>query len=106
MNKYEEALKELLANADYVINTSDKKFTLSFDTLRGLGVRNSLMAQRLQELVKRATPMKPIKDAFDCYKCPNCGEFKLECSFDNYGYCDTRLDYCPECGQSLDWSDK
>lgn len=39
----------------------------------------------------------------DCYECPNCDSFigiVSDCKDENY-----RDDYCPHCGQALDWSD-
>lgn len=33
---------------------------------------------------------------YDMYECPNCGK-SYEIDYDRY-------DYCPECGQKIDWS--
>lgn len=100
-NKYEKALKDLKTENIRVEITGFEDQYISVATLMTKDV-----LEPIEELVKRATPMKPINDYFGGYKCPNCGEYKLVCSFENYGYCDTRLDYCPECGQAIDWSDK
>lgn len=35
---------------------------------------------------------------YDMYDCPNCGKH-YELDYEEY-------DYCPKCGQKLDWSDK
>lgn len=34
---------------------------------------------------------------YDTWKCPNCGEC-YEVDYDDY-------DYCPKCGQKIDWSE-
>lgn len=39
----------------------------------------------------------------DCYECPNCDSFLgyvLECKEEHY-----QNNYCPECGQKIDWSE-
>ena len=78
MNKYKEAFREVERNLQY--SCSD-----AIDTL--------------YELVCKATPMKPvIGKKFTYYlRCPNCNEFAEE---DGGG----RYEYCPCCGQKLDWS--
>lgn len=50
--------------------------------------------QTLQELVDKETPMKPVK-IFERVCCPKCSFPVI--IIDNY---------CPNCGQRLDWSDK
>lgn len=35
---------------------------------------------------------------YDTWICPNCGKYH-EVDYDNY-------DFCPDCGQALDWSDE
>ena len=72
----------------------------------------------LQELVDKEKPKKGIKeivlDAYDCddrnidfeyeiIKCPNCN-FHLVDETEGWNFED--WDYCPECGQKLDWSDE
>lgn len=36
--------------------------------------------------------------------CPNCGEVNLQHE-NEYGNMDANYDFCPDCGQSIDWSD-
>lgn len=54
----------------------------------------------LQELVDKATPIKPIKDEpsqiryVQTYKCPKCGG----------SFSGTISKYCYHCGQAIDWS--
>jgi hypothetical protein len=72
----------------------------------------------LQELVDKEVPKKGIKeivlDAYDCddrsidfeyeiVKCPNCN-FHLVDETENWDFED--WNYCPNCGQALDWSDE
>lgn len=75
--------------------------------------------ETLKELVERATPKKPEyyseeKDGYwsgdvyfkggttECWECPSCGSFI--CYVDEENICGD--DYCPTCGQALDWSDE
>ena len=61
----------------------------------------------LQELVNKATPTKPNiwgdgidsngEIIYDMYDCPSCDK-SYEIDYEKY-------DYCPNCGQRLDWSD-
>lgn len=52
---------------------------------------------RLEELEKKETPMKPIRHSNNYYRCENCDGL-----FQNYHY----QNYCPNCGQRLDWEVK
>lgn len=59
------------------------------------------------ELEAKATPKKPQLEGdgydnegnlvYDTWICPNCNEH-YEVDYDDY-------DFCPECGQKLDWSE-
>ncbi|WP_050636165.1 hypothetical protein [Candidatus Stoquefichus sp. SB1] len=75
------------------------KYQKSLNTLRKEYLNNdSKECDILQELVDKATPKKPTK----IYKrCPNC-DHKVSWNY----YADRKLNYCPECGQRLDWSDE
>lgn len=78
MNKYEEALNELV---DINYNGEDAQDIM--EQARDI----------LQELIERATPKK--LNSIDVYvKCPNCSNDEIR-DIDNY---------CPNCGQALDWS--
>ena len=49
----------------------------------------------LQELVDKATPKKPTKSV-----CPNCDSWDIYSEeFDN------KYNFCPNCGQAIDWSE-
>ena len=58
----------------------------------------------LQELVKRNEPMKVDLETTlslidgDYYNCPKCGDDDMLIGI--------RYNYCPYCGQKLDWSDE
>lgn len=55
----------------------------------------------LEEIVKKSIPKKPLEvyeyflDVYLFGECPVCGE-------DCYG----TMNYCPKCGQALDWSEE
>ena len=96
MNKYQEALANILfycghANYDKYLNPK------VFEELK-----------IIQELVDKATPKKVIIRAILYCNCNN-GEcdngFIYHCPVCNI--CDVEnMNYCPDCGQALDWSGK
>jgi hypothetical protein len=49
----------------------------------------------VKNAIKRNTPMKVKKDIG--------GEFCPRCEFDSFGM--GAINYCPQCGQKLDWSE-
>ena len=53
-----------------------------------------LAYERVMDAVEKQMPLKVT----NMYRCPNCG---LDPTIDN----DYMLNYCPHCGQALDWSD-
>ena len=56
----------------------------------------------LPELVERATPKKPnvmTVDKQEWLVCPKCGYDTMKDYINKY-------DFCPSCGQSIDWSVK
>lgn len=50
-----------------------------------------------KKLKDKETPKKPIHHLIDFYRCVNCNNI-----FQNHHY----EEYCPNCGQKLDWSDE
>lgn len=63
-----------------------------------------LTPEEIISLKERNTPKKPDYEGdgyadgelvYDTWICPNCGT-KYEVDYDEY-------DYCPECGQAIDW---
>ena len=114
MNKYQEAIEKLRNSKIklhvFVGQTEEIEAPTIFDFYH-----SEIFA--LQELVEKATPKKvtieTIVDGFDDgdfggtfeYKkatCPNCEGILIDETeeVDLEGY-----DYCPNCGQALDWSD-
>lgn len=98
MNKYQKALNNLKI-LDYEDLYDD---------------RDLEWCETLQELVDKETPKKPIEkfisDGYDeqgtfknkIIQCPNC-EFEL---YNEYECIDYTFNYCPKCGQRIDWSDE
>lgn len=96
MNKYQEAL-------DYA-----KKHLDSKQDLEKVGV--------LQELVDKATPLKPQKEYVQYvvdgtyYSCPCCGYLIDKfCIMQDNNYKKIVIktsSYCSKCGQTIDWSDE
>ena len=103
MNKYQEAWNKIKQTTNYDVRAfsdDDEEIKL------------------LQELVDRATPMKPIKERNGYIICGNCGEctgiftkyteqttdetFDGEIEFD-YHIEYTENEFCSICGQALDW---
>lgn len=68
---------------------------------------NDLALAITQKAIEKQIPKKPNYEGdgydengnliYDTWICPNCGKH-YEVDYDNY-------DFCPECGQALDWSD-
>ncbi len=59
------------------------------------------------EALEKQIPKKPYIqqiEVYDCYECPNCDSFLgyvSECKEEYY-----QNNYCPECGQSIDWGNE
>ena len=90
---------------------NDYQFALNY-LIKNIGMRNRhsdgalcWSKNKLQELVDKSRPMKLFKLFYDdelCYSiaiCKNCGRH-----FERYY--DERANYCPTCGQRLDWGDE
>lgn len=68
--------------------------------------------EELRESREKQVPKKPyietekakgLREDYDCYECPNCDSFLghvSDCKDEHYRY-----NYCPNCGQAIDWSD-
>ena len=61
----------------------------------------------ISEIVKKEIPKKPFFESdgyadgypvYDTWICPRCGH--------NYEVDSDKFDYCPKCGQRLDWSEE
>ena len=117
MNKYQEALNNLIINScpvalDWLESQSfnDKRDLLKAFNEKYIGSKEPCSSCKynkicnalakdwidtLQELVDKETPMKPLEDNY-------LGEFMCEC-----GSPITKdQKYCPNCGQKLNWSYK
>ncbi len=104
MNKYQEALNSII----WRLTSHEEDLELRPTAKEDIAI--------LQELVDKETPKKPIEkiisDAYDydgqgtfknkIIQCPNC-EFEL---YNEYECIDYTFNYCPNCGQKIDWSDE
>lgn len=65
------------------------------------------LTETILEALEKQLPKKPTYEGdgyapdgtfvYDTWECPNCGEC-YEVDYDDY-------DYCPKCGQKIDWSE-
>lgn len=93
MNKYQEPFNNIVVEAELMAERCNHKLEKDIKTV--------------QELIDKATPKKPTYVAdgysegelvFDTWVCPNCDE-DYEVDYHYY-------DYCPNCGQAIDWSEE
>lgn len=91
MSKYQEALDRLCEN-DYF----DEKGNCNCDLI----VMDRIL---LQELVDKATPKKIDMMRYKKYDGYNIGVCKCGKTIDDE---DDEINYCPKCGQAIDWSDE
>ena len=92
-NKYQLALNYLIENIEMLNRHSDDAFCLPYGSKK-----------KLQELVDKSKPMKLFKLFYDdelCYSIPIC----QHCGRHFERYYDEQANYCPTCGQRLDWGD-
>ena len=86
MNKYEEAF--------HVVSMGDSFPGAEEQFEKGLEV--------LRDLVKKETPKKPrpvfLPMAYIPHKCPVC--------WSPVNYRKEKFNYCPNCGQKIDWSEE
>lgn len=89
------------------------KYQEALDTIAGMTTMNLLtigersltkpLVARLQELVDKETPRKPIKLEDGKYSCDSCSmAFTVKCLKNRF----LSHTYCDVCGQKLDWSDE
>lgn len=102
MNKYEEALDELSFPLDDSSCGGCKCGTSDCQDCK-----KAQAVFKLQELVEKATPKKPIKEengkGITRYFCPNCSEM-YECHWKDE--IRNEAPYCYLCGQAIDWSEE
>jgi len=94
MNKYQEALNNLIINSCLVaIGSKEPCSSCKYNKICNTLARGWI--DTLQELMDKETPMKPLEDNY-------LGEFMCEC-----GSPITKdYKYCPNCGQKLNWNKK
>lgn len=102
-NKYQEAL-------DFIVKSSCPQGTTckkcSFNMLCNREAK--YYVEKLQELIDKATPKKPILKAMDGFSaevashlvCPNCDKPIVNV----WSKAEYKPRYCHYCGQNLDWS--
>jgi len=92
-----EALDELKFIADKELNTGSKSYK---DLQEFWNYKKPLKV--INDLVKRDTPKKPIVNIDNEIKEYNCGV--CVCSLDIPQL--EELNFCPKCGQRLDWGEE
>lgn len=86
----------------------------ALDVLHGLRPRGGIIPQTRAKMIdiadaaiRKQIPKKPDIEGdgyadgylvYDTWICPCCGNY-YEIDYDNY-------DYCPKCGQAIDWSEE
>lgn len=102
MNKYQEALDYMGANAIQEVTNS---YFRRHDELDGISYKEfDTHRKALQELVEKSMLMKPKKVGHYSSDewCPNCRSFNIETRDEERK--NQKWEYCPDCGQALDWS--
>lgn len=63
--------------------------------------KNAALSELAAKALDKQQPQKPDYEGdYDYAKCPVCGHDDFEYGVNNWG-----CNYCPKCGQALDWSD-
>lgn len=81
------------------------------EAAKGQGITDLIVLDKkaIIDALQKRTPKKPEyygdgysegKLVYDYAKCPVCGRNDFEYDINNWG-----CNYCPDCGQALDWSD-
>lgn len=55
--------------------------------------------QKIEKVLEKQIPMKPVKDKYDHDCCPDCGWIVYQ---NEYG--GRYLPHCENCGQAIDWN--
>lgn len=103
MNKYQEALDTLLCKAHTNHEVCEANKCTKDESCLECDVQKAF--EKLQELVEKATPKKPIQLSDSRrHKCPNCN-CQLPFKKNVLKKQNPRI-YCDRCGQRIDWSDE
>lgn len=88
--------------AEVILNAFEE-----LEQYRALGTVEELREAREKQVPKKpyieTEKAKGLREDYDCYECPNCDSFLghvSDCKDEHYRY-----NYCPNCGQAIDWSD-
>lgn len=87
---YEEALV-YIENTQRTMTKNRGRFASEYIEANGMAIL----------ALEKQIPKKPV-NCFRC--CPICGSDNIEI-WQEGGYDYTRFNYCPECGQALDWGE-
>lgn len=89
-------IQEIIKSIDYCLECGNDRIPTTQEEL-----------QTIKKALEKQIPKKPDYEGdgfdedgyliYDTWICPNCGKH-YEVDYDDY-------DFCPECGQALDWSD-
>lgn len=89
-------IQEIIKSIDYCLECGNDRIPTTQEDL-----------QTIKKALEKQIPKKPDYEGdgfdedgyliYDTWICPNCGKH-YEVDYDDY-------DFCPECGQTLDWSD-
>lgn len=86
--------KKTLERLSYFVENSADNPAVSEDTFN--------MALDCLEAIMKLIPEKPTRDSMDkAYLCPTCRN-PFTC-WKGYQATDIKFDYCPSCGQAIDW---
>lgn len=94
MNKYEKALDWLTLRC---MEPNDDYEGLVYDQVPDFEIEANIVP--LRELIERATPVK-LRNTRATRRCPSCNR-----QMSDIKNAHPNIKFCPNCGQSLDWSE-
>ena len=87
--------KDLAEDYRMVLHEAKSMGCNKIKALHNIPLKNMEM---IVQALEKQIPKKVVKDGKWSYKCPCCGS-RYEIDYDEY-------DFCPNCGQAIDWSEK